>query len=107
MPGGGAYPQVTDEMTSIIMAQLLFLESENPEKPISMYINSPGGSVCTVHATKARDKLNPVSVCTSSTVDATKARDKLNPVSLCTSSTVHATKAGDIMNPVSFEVTKF
>lgn len=36
---------VTDEMSSVIMAQLLFLESENPEKPISMYINSPGGSV--------------------------------------------------------------
>jgi len=36
---------VTDELTSIVMAQLLFLESENPEKPISMYINSPGGSV--------------------------------------------------------------
>ena len=36
---------VTDDMSSVIMAQLLFLESENPEKPISMYINSPGGSV--------------------------------------------------------------
>eukprot|EP00040_Diaphanoeca_grandis_P005964 m.35349 g.35349 ORF g.35349 m.35349 type:complete len:242 (-) comp17118_c0_seq1:474-1199(-) len=36
---------VTDEMSSVIVAQLLFLESENPEKPISMYINSPGGSV--------------------------------------------------------------
>jgi ATP-dependent Clp protease protease subunit len=36
---------VTDELSSVIMAQLLFLESENPEKPISMYINSPGGSV--------------------------------------------------------------
>ena len=32
-------------MSSVIMAQLLFLGSENPEKPISMYINSPGGSV--------------------------------------------------------------
>lgn len=37
--------QVTDELSSVIVAQLLFLESENPEKPISMYINSPGGSV--------------------------------------------------------------
>lgn len=35
---------VTDDMSSVIMAQLLFLESENPEKPISMYINSPGGA---------------------------------------------------------------
>ena len=29
----------------MIVAQLLFLEAENPEKPISLYINSPGGSV--------------------------------------------------------------
>ena len=32
-------------MASIIVAQLLFLESENPSKDISMYINSPGGVV--------------------------------------------------------------
>jgi ATP-dependent Clp protease protease subunit len=32
-------------MASLIVAQLLFLESENPSKPISMYINSPGGVV--------------------------------------------------------------
>jgi len=37
--------QVEDHMASIIVAQLLFLESENPKKPISMYINSPGGVV--------------------------------------------------------------
>jgi ATP-dependent Clp protease protease subunit len=37
--------QVEDGMTSLIVAQLLFLESENPSKPISMYINSPGGVV--------------------------------------------------------------
>lgn len=36
---------VTDHLSSLIIAQLLFLESQNPEKPISMYINSPGGSV--------------------------------------------------------------
>lgn len=36
---------VEDGMASLIVAQLLFLESENPEKPISMYINSPGGVV--------------------------------------------------------------
>ena len=36
---------VNDAMTSIIVAQLLFLEAENPEKDIYMYINSPGGSV--------------------------------------------------------------
>lgn len=37
--------QIYDEMASLICAQLLFLESENPEKEISMYINSPGGVV--------------------------------------------------------------
>nr|WP_240953501.1 ATP-dependent Clp endopeptidase proteolytic subunit ClpP [Sneathiella chinensis] len=37
--------QVHDGMASLITAQLLFLEAENPNKPISMYINSPGGVV--------------------------------------------------------------
>ncbi len=36
---------VTDQNANLIVAQLLFLESENPEKDISFYINSPGGSV--------------------------------------------------------------
>ncbi|MEL6282031.1 MAG: ATP-dependent Clp protease proteolytic subunit [Pseudomonadota bacterium] len=36
---------VQDEMATIIVAQLLFLEAENPKKEISMYINSPGGVV--------------------------------------------------------------
>ncbi len=36
---------VQDEMATIIVAQLLFLEAENPTKEISMYINSPGGVV--------------------------------------------------------------
>lgn len=37
--------QVEDHMANLIVAQLLFLESENPEKDIHIYINSPGGSV--------------------------------------------------------------
>ncbi|MDR3463584.1 MAG: ATP-dependent Clp protease proteolytic subunit [Beijerinckiaceae bacterium] len=37
--------QVEDNMASVIIAQLLFLEAENPKKEISMYINSPGGVV--------------------------------------------------------------
>lgn len=37
--------QVHDGMASLIVAQLLFLESEDPEKDIAMYINSPGGVV--------------------------------------------------------------
>jgi len=36
---------VNDGMANLIVAQLLFLESENPDKDISLYINSPGGSV--------------------------------------------------------------
>ena len=36
---------IHDDMATIIVAQLLFLESENPKKEISMYINSPGGVV--------------------------------------------------------------
>lgn len=37
--------QVEDYMANVIVAQLLFLESENPDQEISLYINSPGGSV--------------------------------------------------------------
>lgn len=36
---------VNDQAANLIVAQLLFLESENPDKDISLYINSPGGSV--------------------------------------------------------------
>jgi ATP-dependent Clp protease protease subunit len=37
--------QITDEVANLVTAQLLFLESEDPEREINMYINSPGGSV--------------------------------------------------------------
>lgn len=37
--------QVEDHMANLVVAQLLFLESENPDKDINLYINSPGGSV--------------------------------------------------------------
>ncbi|RLC45261.1 MAG: ATP-dependent Clp protease proteolytic subunit [Candidatus Coatesbacteria bacterium] len=36
---------IHDELASLIVAQLLFLEAEDPEKDISLYINSPGGSI--------------------------------------------------------------
>jgi ATP-dependent Clp protease, protease subunit len=36
---------VDDYMANVIVAQLLFLESENPDKDISLYVNSPGGHV--------------------------------------------------------------
>ena len=37
--------EVEDNMANLIVAQLLFLESEDPDKDINLYINSPGGSV--------------------------------------------------------------
>src|SRR5947199_1573886 len=37
--------EIHDQMSNLIVAQLLFLQSEDPEKEIGMYINSPGGSV--------------------------------------------------------------
>src|SRR4029077_20331658 len=36
---------IDDDVASLVIAQMLFLEAENPEKDISLYINSPGGSV--------------------------------------------------------------
>jgi len=36
---------VDDHVASLIVAQMLYLESEDPEKPVTLYINSPGGSV--------------------------------------------------------------
>jgi ATP-dependent Clp protease protease subunit len=37
--------EVNDQVANVLIAQMLFLESENPEKDINLYINSPGGSV--------------------------------------------------------------
>ncbi len=37
--------EVHDQMANLIVAQLLYLESENPDKDIHLYINSPGGAV--------------------------------------------------------------
>lgn len=37
--------QIEDHMANLVVAQLLFLESENPDKDIALYVNSPGGSV--------------------------------------------------------------
>jgi ATP-dependent Clp protease protease subunit len=37
--------EVNDHTANLVIAQMLFLESENPDKDISLYINSPGGSV--------------------------------------------------------------
>ena len=37
--------EINDDMASAVVAELLFLEAESPDKPVSLYINSPGGSV--------------------------------------------------------------
>src|SRR3546814_8240035 len=58
--------QVEDHMASLIVAQLLFLESENPKKDIYMYINSPGGVVTAgmaIHDTMPYIRLSVGTVC--------------------------------------------
>ena len=58
--------EVEDHMASVIVAQLLFLESENPSKDISMYINSPGGVVTAgmaIHDTMKYIKPKVATVC--------------------------------------------
>jgi ATP-dependent Clp protease protease subunit len=40
-----AVGSIEDHMANLIIAQMLFLESENPSKDVSLYINSPGGSI--------------------------------------------------------------
>ncbi|WP_322107236.1 ATP-dependent Clp protease proteolytic subunit [Paraburkholderia sp. J41] len=58
---------VTEQNASLVVAQLLFLEAENPEKDISLYINSPGGSVydgLAIHDTMAFIKPDVSTLCT-------------------------------------------
>jgi ATP-dependent Clp protease protease subunit len=57
---------VEDHMANLVVAQLLFLESENPEKDIFLYINSPGGSVTagmSIYDTMQYIKPNVSTVC--------------------------------------------
>ncbi|CAM2179953.1 ATP-dependent Clp protease proteolytic subunit [Paraburkholderia sacchari] len=58
---------VTEQTASVVVAQLLFLEAENPEKDISLYINSPGGSVydgLAIHDTMQFVKPDVSTLCT-------------------------------------------
>ncbi|MFX1673119.1 ATP-dependent Clp endopeptidase proteolytic subunit ClpP [Paraburkholderia sp. A2WS-5] len=58
---------VTEQTASVVVAQLLFLEAENPEKDISLYINSPGGSVydgLAIHDTMQFVKPDVATLCT-------------------------------------------
>ncbi len=52
---GGA---IDDHLANLVIAQLLFLENEDPDKDIDMYINSPGGSVTAGLAMLRRDALH-------------------------------------------------
>jgi len=59
--------EVTEQSANLIVAQLLFLESDNPDKDISLYINSPGGSVyagMAVHDTMQFIKPDVSTLCT-------------------------------------------
>ena len=57
---------IHDGMSTIVVAQLLFLEAENPKKEISMYINSPGGSVYAGLSIYDTMQMIPNDVCTYS-----------------------------------------
>lgn len=59
--------EVNDDMANIIIAQFLFLESEDPDKDINLYINSPGGSITAglaIYDTMQYVKPNVVTICT-------------------------------------------
>ncbi len=59
--------QVSDDMANIIIAQFLFLESEDPDKDINLYINSPGGSITAglaIYDTMQYVKSNVTTICT-------------------------------------------
>jgi len=59
--------QVTDDMANILIAQFLFLESENPDKDINVYINSPGGSITAglaIYDTMQYVKSDVATICT-------------------------------------------
>jgi len=58
--------EINDETADLVVAQLLFLESEDPEKDISLYINSPGGSVTAglaIYDTMQYIKQNVCTIC--------------------------------------------
>lgn len=58
--------EITDELANTVIAQMLYLEAENPEKEISLYINSPGGSVTAgiaIYDTMQFIKSNVVTIC--------------------------------------------
>ena len=59
--------QVSDDMANIIIAQFLFLESEDPDKDINLYINSPGGSITAglaIYDTMQYVKSDVTTICT-------------------------------------------
>lgn len=60
------FDQVTDVSASLVIAQLLYLEGQDPEKDISLYINSPGGSISAgmaIHDTMKYIKCDVSTIC--------------------------------------------
>ena len=60
------FDQVTDASASLVIAQLLYLEGQDPEKDISLYINSPGGSISAgmaIHDTMKYIKCDVSTIC--------------------------------------------
>src|SRR5678815_2840181 len=78
--------QVEDHMANLVVAQLLFLESENPDKDIALYINSPGGSVSaglSIYDTMQFIKPDVSTMCVgqaASTGAVLETRDRLNRI---------------------------
>lgn len=65
--------QITDQLSNLIIAQLLFLEAEDPDKDIYVYINSPGGSVTAalaIYDTMQYIKPDVVTICMGQGVSA-------------------------------------
>jgi len=70
---------VTDDVANVVMAQLLHLESEDPDKDIAIYINSPGGSITALFAiydTMEFIKCDVQTICMGQAADAAGTRGK-------------------------------
>ena len=76
---------ISDGMANLIVAQLLFLESENPDKDIHLYINSPGGSVSAgmaIYDTMQFIKPNVSTLCTGLAASSWFRRSRRYRISL-------------------------
>ena len=65
---------IDDNVANLVIAQMLFLEAENPEKDISLYINSPGGTFATVPSRILR------SACCTPSPETSRVMEGLSPL---------------------------